>query len=400
MSAPTRRWRILVLITSTAGGAGLHAYYVARDLPRDRYDVTVAYGPGYPLDRRFAELDVPVVELSLSRQLSPWRNLRGLVEVWRLMRERRFDIVLMETSMAGFVGRVAGALTGVAVRVLVVQVYASRPFQNPVKRALYRLVERAVDPLTTRYIAVSEATRRYGVDTGIFAGDRADVVYNAVTLEDKVPGDVAAARAWLGARPDAHLIGTLSRCEAQKGLDHMLRAAAIVCRQRPEVQFVIVGDGPLRAELEALRASLGLDESAVLFAGWRDDIVRALSAMDVFALSSLWEQAPLAVVEAMAMRLPVVATAVDGTPELVADGETGLLVPPADHDELARALLALVDDRERARRMGAAGRLRAEASFGLRHMVERIDQILDALAREHTGAGGDGAALAPRGARP
>jgi len=236
------------------------------------------------------------------------------------------------------------------------------------------MIEQALDPLTTRYVAVSKATRNYGVATGIMAQDKVDVVYNAIELDDKIPVTRSQARRLLGLRDDATVIGTLSRCEQQKGLEYLIRAARLVDSADSCVQFVIVGDGPLRAELTALRDQLCLGE-CVVFAGWRDDIAAALSAMDIYCMASLWEQAPLAIAEAMAMRLPVVATAVDGIPEMVIDGYTVILVPPQDPRALADALLELIANRGRAKSMGEAGRERAIEYFSIDGMIAQYDEI-------------------------
>jgi glycosyltransferase involved in cell wall biosynthesis len=370
-----KRIKVLLFITSTAGGAGVHAYYLAKYLSREQFDITVAFGPGYPLDAEFRELDVPVKVLRISRRISPLTNLRGLQQVHGLIKRKRFDIVCMECSIAGFIGRIAASLAGVPVKVLIIQAYASRPFQNPLRRSLFRWIERALDPLTTRYVAVSQATKRCGVETGIMPPEKVDVIYNAVDLKDKIrippdklPEDLRRNR-------HIRVVGTLSRCEPQKGLGHLLRAAAIVRERNRDTEFWIVGDGPARRQLEALARQLAVDD-VVRFRGWRSDIGNVLSALDVFCLPSLWEQAPLALAEAMAMGLPVVATAVDGVPEMVNAGKTGILVPPKDPHALAAAICRLLDDPALAERMGKAGRERAEQMLALETMVSRYEDFL------------------------
>ncbi|MAE64874.1 MAG: glycosyl transferase family 1 [Phycisphaeraceae bacterium] len=379
-SGPRRR-RMLLLLTSTAGGVGLHALYLARDLSRERFDLTVAFGPGYPLDDAFDRLGVPVERLSISRRLNPWVNLRGFVQVIRLMRRHRYDIVCMQQSIASFMGRVAAGLAGVPVRIVIVQVYASHPHQHPIKRGIFRLVERALDALTTRYVAVAESTRRFGVHSRIMKPDKVLVIHNATDLGVTPGGDRDDQRRALGVDGVAPVIVTVGRFERQKGLSDLLEGAAEVRRRGVTARFLIVGDGPLRADLERRARDLELSES-VRFTGWRDDVPRVLAASDVFCLSSLWEQFPFVILEAMAMSLPVVATSVDGNPEAVVDGETGLLVPPRDPRSLADALVVLARDLPRAARMGRAGRRRVEERFGVERMIRSYEDMFQAACHD------------------
>ncbi|MEW6742802.1 MAG: glycosyltransferase [Planctomycetota bacterium] len=366
----TEKTRLLLLLTSTAGGVGLNAYYLARGLPRDEFDVTIAYGPGYPLDAAIERLDVPVVHLSLSRKLSPWANARGFLQVYGLLRRQPFDMIVTQCSMAGLVGRVAGRLAGVPHRLFVTQLFACHTEQPLLKRSLYRLVERGLDRLTTHYVAVCEGSRRFGVQSGIMAPDKVTVIHNSVALDKlhttRSPEEVCAR---LGLDPCRPIVGTALRFEPQKGLVFLLRAATVVKRELPGVQFLIAGDGPMRDDLHALATSLELDRT-VHFIGWRDDLPDILQCMDVFCHPTLWEQLPHMVLEALALRRPVVATAVDGVPEIVLHDETGLLVPPRDPAALAAAVLDLLRDPDRARRLGEAGRRLVEERFTADKMVE------------------------------
>ena len=379
-SGDGKRIAVLLLLTSTAGGVGVHAYYLAKFLCRSEFDLTVGYGPGYPMDREFERLDVPIVHFCISRKISPAKNLRALVQLYRFVKRRRFDIICMECSIAGFLGRITGWVTGVENRVFVLQQYASHSRQARIKQSIYRMIERRLDRLTTRYVAVSEAMKRFGVDHDIMRPEKVEVIYNGITLSDKVAVNRDEVRRDLGLSPDGPVIGTLARLEPQKGLQHFLQAAAIVRRTESNVEFLIAGDGPLMGELVKLAQQLGIAD-AVRFVGWRQDVVHVLSGIDIFCLPSLWESFGIAFAEAMAMEKPVVATRVDGVPEVVADGKTGLLVPPANPQAIASALLALLRDPDRAARMGKEGRRRVEAMFTVETMVARYEDLFRRLAK-------------------
>ena len=362
----------------TAPGAVL-SEKLARDLPRDAFRVTVAFGPGYPLDADFARLGVPVRHVHLTRRIRPFANLCALLEVRRLLRAEPFDLVCTSCSLAGFVGRVAASLARAPATVHILQVYASRPHQPALRRAFYRWIERRLDRLTTRYVAVSGAGKRYGVDTGIMAAERVDVIFNAAELPPPRAGARAELRREFGLAPDALVVGTLGRLEPQKGVEHLLRAMERILRARPEARLVVVGDGPLRASLGALAERLGI-APAVRFVGWRTDVPEVLAALDVFCLASLWESFGIVLAEAMLAGLPVVATRVDGIPEVVADGETGFLVSPGSDAELAERVLALLGDAPRRGALGAAGRARALELFSVRRMVAEYERFFRRVA--------------------
>jgi hypothetical protein len=182
-----------------------------------------------------------------------------------------------------------------------------------------------------------------------------------------------------GARHVVLIVGHLSEV---KGYPTFLRAASLVARKAPDVAYLALGGETIapgyRAQLEALARQLGVD-SSVHFLGWRSDVADVLRAADVMVLPSLDEGLPMAILEAMACGLPVISTPVGGVPEAVVPEETGLLVPPQDTDALAAAILRLVRESDLARRMGAAGRLRAERHFSVDRVVSSIHSLYETL---------------------
>lgn len=383
-SGAGRRMKVLVLLTSSAGGAGQQAYQLCRDIDRERFDVTAAFGPGYPLDEDFAKLGFPLELVGFVRPLSPLTNLRGMFQVWRLMRREKYDVLLTSCSIAGFFGRIAASLAGLRWRVHIVQVYASRPFQPSVRQLMFRYIERAIDRLTTRYIAVSEAVKRYGVETELMPAEKVDVIYNAAELEPVAPGAPAQIRQEFSIPEGSRVVGTLGRFEEQKGLTYLLKAAARVLETYPDVHFLVVGEGPLEGELRAQAERLGIS-GVVHFTGWRRDVPEMLATMDVFCLASLWETFGIVLAEAMLAEVPIVASGVDGIPEVVADQETGFLVPPTNVEALTAALCSLLEDPARAREMGQAGRRRALEKFSVRTMVKQYEDFLEGLVGHEAG---------------
>ncbi len=170
------------------------------------------------------------------------------------------------------------------------------------------------------------------------------------------------------------LVGSLGRLDPQKGFEFLIQAAACVVKEAPNVRFAVAGDGSQRKQLDELINSLGLPEHFRLI-GFRSDSADFLAALDIFAISSLWEGLPLALIEAMQLRKPAVATVVGGIPEVIQDRVNGLLVPPRDAGKLAAAILELVHDPERALRLGAAAPTAAEPFCDLEARARELDSI-------------------------
>ena len=353
MPDATPRPRVLLVITlAEVGGA---QSYVAGLLPAlaARFDVALAaHGEG-PLQEAASSAGVRFIPLRhVRRPIRPWRDLVGLVELSRLLRRERPEILHASSSKAGILGRLAAFASRVPIRIFTVHGWAFAAYSG-LPSMLYRWADRLMLPLTTVTICVSENELSVGLDAGTCRVDRTVVIRNAV--------DVSAAPRSAHDRTTPRLIA-VGRLKPPKDFVTLVRGLAAL----PPGSFeaLIVGEGPDRLTVEAEIETLGLAER-VRLVGERDDIPEQLAAADIFVLCSASEGLPLSALEAMAAGLPVVATEVGGLPEVVVDGETGLLVSPGDTGELGAALNRLVSDRELRRRMGAAGRARAKRLFDL-----------------------------------
>jgi glycosyltransferase involved in cell wall biosynthesis len=344
---------LLVITLAEVGGA---QSYVASLLPAlvGHFDVAVAAHGSGPVRDAAEAAGVRFLPLhSVRRPISLWRDLAGLIELTRLLRRERPDIVHASSSKAGVLGRLAGFLARVPVRIFTVHGWAFAAHAGFSSR-LYRWVDRLVEPLTTVTICVSEREREAGLAAGTCAPERTVVIPNAV--------DVAGALRSSPAQRERPLILAVGRLKAPKDFPTLIRALSSL--EPDSFEAVIVGDGPDRPRLEEEIEALGL-EGRVRLAGERRDVPQLLAAADVFVLPSTSEGLPVSVLEAMAAGVPVVASRVGGVPEQVSDGETGLLVEPGDLDELATALARLIAEPSLRRRLGAAGRARAEQAFDL-----------------------------------
>ena len=277
-------------------------------------------------------------------------------------------------SRASPYARLAARRAGVALVVCHEHCRAAPPTRSR------RLVDRWLTDRRTRFIAVSEADRAWLLANGVRAHHIA-VVTNGVDTTRFQPADRAAARAALGLAADAAILLVPARLEPRKDQVVLLAALSSLREAVPGAQVLFAGGGPLATVLPALAAATGLGQ-AVRFLGLRDDIPSLMAAADVVVLPSRMEGLPLAVLEAMACARPVVATAVGGVAEAVADGETGRLVPAGDPAALAAALAALLNDPDLAHAMGQQARQVALARFRIEAATERLMGLYDGWLAE------------------
>jgi glycosyltransferase involved in cell wall biosynthesis len=361
---------VYVITLAEVGGA---QSYVRDLLPavREHYDVTVAAHGDGPLREAAADNGLPFVPLEhVRRPISPLEDARGLLELTRLFRRLRPDIVHLNSSKVGILGRLAATLARVPVTIFTVHGWAFKAASGRTSR-LYLAADRAVRSFATVIVCVSQSEVDAGLAAGLSLPDRTVLIRNAV--------DVSLAPA---PPPGGAVIEIVSvgRLAPPKDFETLLRAVAML--PPGSARLTLLGDGPLRPSFE--RLTVELDLANVVFAGEVDDVRARVDSADVFVLSSFSEGMPMSVLEAMAAGRPVVASSVGGVPEAVVDGVNGLLVPPARPDDLATALERLAADGDLRRRLGEAGRARAVELFSLeswrRSHVELYDSLLDGRA--------------------
>jgi len=362
--------KVLYLITElNIGGAEKALARLLAHMDRDRFVPSVAclYGGDGPIGHEIRALGIPVVDLEMTAK---WR-WDAFWRLYGLLRRERPTILHTWMFHANIPGRVLGRLAGVPI------IVSGERTMGMESRWRYGL-NRMTDPLTDRVVCVSQQVADFVANQVGIPQDKLVVIPNGIQLPDlqRLP-DRRQARAKLGLPVDQVLVGTVARLDPVKRLDVLLQALTAL----PDVHALLVGDGPERARLLALSERLDLTER-VHMVGQQQDVWPWLRASDIFVLSSDWEGMPNALLEAMAVELPVVATAVGGTPEVVEDGVTGLLVPPRDPIALAKAIAQLLSDPDLRHHMGQAGRERVLQHFSVEHMVERTQdlyqQLLDA----------------------
>jgi glycosyltransferase involved in cell wall biosynthesis len=386
--------RILnVLFEERVGGPQLRVLQVAGRLKERGYETFVALPKGDPqFTRLLVQHGIPFRQLDLvrlRRSFDPRLHLRFAARFWsnvvqlrRLIRAAHIEIVhtngLMNVQAA-----IAARLEGMGLVWHLNDVITPRPL----RRLLVPLVRRWADRIAVASRAVAQCCfpGRSGIE------ERLELLYAPVDTEKFHPQAAGAAvQRELGIGPDGPVIGLVANICPGKGHEYFLDAASLVQRRFPQATFLIVG-GRLENRsdywdaLQEQTARLQLERN-VIFIGRRSDVPQLLGAMTVCVQASESEACPMAVLEASASGLPVVATAVGGTPEIVEDGVTGILIEPREPAQIARAVLRLLDAPELARQMGAAGARRMKERFSLDACVETHARMYDAVLRRAASA--------------
>lgn len=359
------RAKVFHLITGLASGGAQSALLrlLARLDQEEFLPVVACYFQGdTPVANQIRALGIPVHDLGMQARAQP----SGLLRLYRLLQREKPQILHTWLFHANVPGRVIGRLARVPV------VISSERTMGQEKAARRRL-NRLTAPCADRILCVSESVRDYAATTIGLPPAKLQVIPNGIDLTAFQARSCAADAARDRANP-VRLI-YVGRLQPVKGvvtlMDAMAHLEAIDTRPW---QLTIVGDGALRSRLEE-RVQASTLQSRVIFLGERQDVPQLLRQHDLLVLPSRWEGMPNAALEAMACALPVVATAVGGTPEVVVQGETGLLVPPENPAALATALATLIADPEQRRRMGLAGRLRIESCYSLDATVKSVEAL-------------------------
>jgi glycosyltransferase involved in cell wall biosynthesis len=360
---PDRPVAVALVITDLdVGGAERSLAMLATRLDPSRWRLAVFClgGPGQLVDViRRANVSCECLEINRRNPLQAFARLARSL--------RRFKPQLVQSFMfhANLSARVAAPWAGWPWVVGGLRV-AER------QKRWHLIVDRLTAPLAAGSVCVSQGVLRFSREVARLNLDRLTVIPNGI---DPRPFDVAVAvpRAAIGIPNDVHLALHVGRLDPQKGLSDLLGAAERVTAQRSDWHLALAGDGPGRPWLlEQLVKHPRLQEKTH-WLGQRDDVPGLLKTADVLVLASLWEGMPNVVLEAMAARLPVIGTAVEGTEDLVLPGRTGWLVPPRDPEALSRALIEAVDSPERCRQYGDEGRLRVERDFSLETTLEAYE---------------------------
>lgn len=380
-----KRVKVLHIITNLPiGGAQDNTLLTVERLDRDKYDVTLLSAPeGEWLERaqRIPNLHLIFVK-ELKRRIHPLKDVIAFFKILNILRKGKYEIVHTHSSKPGFHGRLAAKLLGVPAVIHTIHGFPFNDFMGPLKRGIFINIERFLSRITDRIVTVSTLNLDKAVRLKLAAREKFVNIYSGIDFDKfNVAVNVNTKKQELGILNGEKIVGMVGRFSPQKSPQDFVRAIPQVLKKQKNVRFLFIGDGDLHQQIVALSKELGVEDKIKIL-GFRDDIPELLNVLDVYVLSSLWEGLGRSLTEAMYTGRPVVATRVDGVPELVKDGETGMLAQPGDPESLARGIIALLSDEDKARAIGAAARHRITESFQADQMVRAIEDVYDALLHE------------------
>lgn len=351
-----RNPRILEAITpSRIGGAEVFVKDLCMELAKHGADVTLWCPSGRPFVSYSQKAGIAPRTWKTFGKVDPLTILR----LTRLIRRERIDVIHTHLSTASLLGALAARLARIRSVAHVHGLNTATCFRY-----------------SSHIIAVSDAVRRHMLAQGI-REEKITVIHNGVRLECYQPVECSEARARLGYDPQAPIFGVFGRLSPEKGQRVAVEALFLVKRDLPDARLVLAGRGPDRESLQTCAEALGVADS-VHFAGFVDDVRTLMCACDAVVVPSLREGFGLAAVEAMALCRPVIASAVGGLPEIVVQGETGILVAPNDPNDLARAIIEITTDPALQDRLVRNARARVEENFDLARQSKLILNVLTA----------------------
>lgn len=380
-----KKVRVLHIITNLAlGGAQKNALYIIANLDGKKYEkyfVSAPWGGLYDDIGQYNEISFHFFKC-LKRGISPIQDIRAFFALARFMLRNKVSIVHTHSSKAGILGRWAAKFAKIPIIIHSVHGWSFHEYLHKPVKAVYIFLERLTARITTRFIAVSDSDIKKGLDNKIGTAKQYELIrYGIETNKFYKVGKQQNRQKKL-------TVGMIACLKAQKNPLDFIKAAAVIAKQNKEVDFVCIGDGPLRHKMEneIKRNELG---PRVKLLGWRKDIPDLISMMDIVVLSSLWEGLPIALLEAMASAKPIVAYNADGIREAVKQGENGYLVTPGDAAGLAKRIQELLDNRQLAESMGQKGRKRFEkAAFSAAYMMKAIENLYEGLLSKQGGKKG------------
>ena len=371
---------LLVYFEPQSSGQTTHVLSLAHGLDKDKYAITVVLPTHlHHSITAFKQTGVAIVPLPMRKIL--W-NTQSIASLMRLIRRQNIDIVHVHSQEAGLLVRVLARAAGAKVIIYTPQCTNIRHLRW---FWLYRSIEKILSYITDTIISVNETDRIRIIRWGILSS-KVITIKNGIDLNSfKEPINVEKMKQMLGLDEKRPVVMQVGRLSDQKNPLTFVKGASLVAGEHPDVQFVLVGDGPLKDEVEAYIQELGMNRHMRCL-GWQDNAYKLIAIADIISLTSRWEGLPYVLLEAMAWSRPVVTTAVNGCPEIVKHGINGYLVPNNDATTWAKYVIKLLENPGQSVEMGKRGNASLKEELSLEKMIEQTEQLYDRLIlNEHNG---------------
>lgn len=374
--------RILYVIDGIEFGGGERVFaQLLNGLPEDRFEPYLASAPNDAFLKNIKSKNLVFYPVDFSNRFNPL----PLMRLYRIVKSQRIDIVHSQGARADFFARIAAKLAKVPIIISTVQMLVEGYNVGYLKRFLYQTFDRFSERFVDYFLVVSSVLKENMIEVHGIPPDKIIKIYNGIETDYYKPVGNEEMRYKIrrefAVNDSDILIASLGRLVWQKGFEYFLHAIPEILREIPDARFILVGDGPLRPELERLAVELG-EGDKIIFAGYRSDVRDVLAALDIVVIPSVLEGFPMITLEAMAMAKPIVAAKIDGITEQITDGINGILTPPKDSSAIAQAIITLINNRGKAKAMGLAARKKVEQEFSVDKMVAETEKVYLSLLRD------------------
>jgi len=363
------KYKILCTLNQArVAGTEKHLLIILKNLNRDLFEPAVLCFSDGPLIELLREQGIKAWALQRERFL----DYSTAKKTYRLIKENKFDLLHSHCGQfACIIAKLAGVPYLIETRHGLYLNFDQLDKVNFLRSLINKNKAKFVDmTITVNKIDKKILSEKFGAPE-----NKIREVANGLDLEEIKSLKIAAQiKDELQIAPGCNIVGTVARFTEQKGLKYFVEAAKLIKEQIPNCKFIIVGDGELKNSLIKFAQNIGIYQE-IIFTGYRVDAVSILSIFDIFVLPSLWEGMPYTILEAMALKKPVVATNVFGNSEIVLNGKTGNLVSPRDSFAISKAVIALLKNKEKAKKMGENGFHRIKTDFSGKKMTEKIEHI-------------------------
>jgi glycosyltransferase involved in cell wall biosynthesis len=398
-----KKTRIIHIITRLdKGGSAETTLQVVSLLNRERYEVFLAHGLSLESNMGVMEQEVLARDLSLAekrgirvfsipsllRRLSLKNDLLAFFSIYRLIKRIKPHIVHTHTSKAGVLGRLAACLARVPIIIHTPHGHVFHSYYGYIMTKIIVLVERILSLMTDKITALTDRERDEHLEQGVASIEKYVIIHSGVMLQQIMNTniDVETGKKEFDIPQNSNVIGVVGRLVPIKGHKYLVSAAKRIIKEFGNTVFVFVGDGYLEARLQRQAESLGVRKN-IIFAGWRNDVIKILGLFDVLVLPSLNEGMGKVLIEGMALGKPIVASSVGGIIDLVKNGDNGILVPPRDSDALAEAILKLIRNKNLTQELGKNGKSKVYPEYDTFVMIRQIEDLYERLLSKFTSSG-------------
>ena len=373
--------KILHVITHLPiGGAQDNTLYTVELLDKEKYDISLCCNLDGELVERAKKVEaVKLFDIPfLGREVSPYRDIRAFLSLYKLFKEEDFTIIHTHSSKAGLLARLAAVLNKTPIVIHTIHGFAFNDFMNMFKKNFFIYVEKLLAKWTDVLITVSNLNKKKIIDLNIAHENKIKNIYSGIDLRLFTNKRNDDFRKELNLENAHLLLGSVGRLSDQKDPITMIEAFGIISKPFPNAHLALVGDGKLKGKILEKIDKLKLN-GKVHLTGNKNKPWSVYHSMDLFIMSSIYEGLGRSITEALSCGVPVVCTDVEGVPEIVRDNITGILVPPKDSNKLADGIIRTLNDMETAKKMAEEGRRFVNDNFDVNKMVNDIDSIYNTL---------------------